>query len=64
MSYCNMYICILLCKSKYEYICLYHDLAAFPLIYTRRVKGGAYHLLEYLMNKLKSDCFIGYVTSI
>ena len=28
------------------------------------VKGGAYNRLEYLMKKLKGDCFIGHDTSI
>ena len=35
---------------------LYHDFAAFALIYSS--------WLEYLMNKLKGDCFIGHDTSI
>ena len=41
------------------FITLYHDFAAFPLIYAVQyfpqdpVEGGAYNCLEYLMNKLK-----------
>ena len=49
---------------------LYHEFADFPLIYAVQefpqdpVKGGAYNWLEYLMNKLNSDCCIGHDTSI
>ena len=52
------------------YKTLYNDFVDFPLIYAVQefpqypVKGGAYNLLEYLMNKLKGDCFIGHDTNI
>ena len=31
--------------------------------FDKTVKGGAYNWLEYLMNKLKGDYFIGHDTS-
>ena len=36
----------------------------YSLISTNPVKGGAYNWLEYLMYKLKDDCFIGHDTRI